>query len=148
MPGGRYSLCSRTCREAQKKNPKPVTKECEVCKKPFSFFMSSANYRRKYCDDCVLISKRRSTAANRQMLGVRKYRDSDTEYPLAWLPSAKEYPDWIGQPTEPMPIEGSDYKQEIQAFLDRGGEVKHLPIMPADVTGHGDHQILLRGSDE
>lgn len=148
VPKGRYSLCSRTCRDAQRRNPKPVTLECEVCKKPYSFLMTAANYRRKYCDDCVKVSKRRSYAANRQMMGVRKYRNSDSEYPLAWIPTAKEYPDWIGQPSEPMPIEGSAYQDQIQKFLDRGGQVQHLPAMPADVTGHDDHQILLRGSDE
>jgi len=121
---------------------------CVNCKKDYTFLMTSANYRRKYCDECQIKSKTRSVAANREMMKVRNYRDSDSEYPLAWLPSAKEYPDWIGRPSEPMPIEGSAYQEQIEDYLKRGGKVKHLPAMPADITGHDDHQILLRGSDE
>jgi hypothetical protein len=80
----------------------------------------------------------------REIMKSRRNYESDDCFAPAWNP-ARELPDWIGSATDPQPIEGSDFLEEIKAYLSKGGSIQRLPVMPADVTGHGDHQVFLIG---
>ena len=77
----------------------------------------------------------------------RNFQADENSCPAAWNP-VREFPEYIGSATEPSPITGSEYEAEIKAFLSRGGKIQYLPVMPADTTGHDDHQVYLIGKNE
>ena len=82
------------------------------------------------------------------MMRTRRNVEADeNSCPAAWNP-VREFPSDIGSATEPSPIAGSEYEAEIKAFLSRGGKIQYLPVMPADTTGHDDHQVYLIGKNE
>ena len=141
VPKTRYSLCSRECREKQKELKRKVTIECSHCSVSFSFFMTSFNHCRRYCDNCQKKSSNRSNKDMREMMKSRRnYEADESSCPAAWIPS-REYPEYIGSAMEPAPISGSEYEEQIKTFLEAGGKITYLPIMPADTGGYGDNQL-------
>ena len=81
------------------------------------------------------------------MKSRRNYEADESSCPAAWIPS-REYPKYIGSATEPSSIAGSDYEDQIKSFLEAGGKIEYLPIMPADQSSNGDSQLYFLGRYE